>query len=102
MLFKIKRKLAQYNIGNPLLLLFKTADEIEKMKSNGEILPKKMFHSNKKEYKMKQNKTGKIAIAVLCGGRYYLLRYKFNSVREAKEWGLWNYKGRTNNWKIVK
>jgi hypothetical protein len=101
MIFKIKRKLAEFGLGDQLLKLFKTSDEIKKMKEYGKIVtkfrPSTIYNSH-----IRKNKNGRFRIMVRIGINYQFVKGAvFDSESRAKEWGLWNYKGDTNNWKIV-
>jgi len=109
-LFKIKRKLAEKGIGDPLITLFKTSKEIEEMEKRGEI-KSGIEPSHEKNSHIRQSEKGKFGIFYIGHSKGVrgaksketkneLKGLRFNSESRAREWALWNYKGRTDCWRI--
>ena|SRR3990167_2096732 len=91
---KVKRKLASWGIGNPLSQLLYSAEEIERMRSEGKIT-----EYTKKKYKapsFREKNKGMWGIQV---GKI-IINKAFRTKQEAEEWSAWNYKGR-GNYRII-
>lgn len=87
---KLKRKLAEIGIGNPINQLLYTTEEIEKMRSESKIT-----EYTKKKYKtpsFREKHKGKWGVQV---GRI-IVNVAFQTKQEAQEWADWNYEGRGN------
>lgn len=91
-LFKLRRKLAELGIGDPLLTLLKTTEEIKNMTKLEKII---------KPITNFKNTAGKYAIEYGMQEKYKQIPGFFRTEDDARKWALWNYKGRTDCWRII-